>query len=312
MRPTGEGRNMPAHIETNEIRVFRAVYEEGGFQRAADKLFVTQSAVSQTIANLEKKLDTLLLERNPLKLTESGVRLLEYAELVLGEERNVLTDIDNIKHGTLSTLLIAMSGTVNLLFGERLTSRFLRRSPLTRLKLNVLPSRQMIAAVRSDLWELGFGPFQQQMPPMFETRPLFEDTRKLVISRNHANYDALKDDPEQLAREVPLIVSHLDDPDMRPAIDKLRDSFGTIWEVNDMSLRIALVAEGLAMSYLDDRLLKHEPRCASLTALDSLAFANIPLTFGLYYLKKKPLGAGSQQFIELCEAFDYSAGYSGN
>ena len=48
---------MPAHLETHEIRVFRTVYEESGFNKAAEKLFVTQSAVSQSIANLEHKLD---------------------------------------------------------------------------------------------------------------------------------------------------------------------------------------------------------------------------------------------------------------
>ncbi|MFB0969950.1 MAG: LysR family transcriptional regulator, partial [Pseudomonadales bacterium] len=65
---------MPIHIDINEIRVFKAVYDNNGFKKAADKLFVTQSAVSQTIANLEHKLDGLLLQRNPLKLTEAGVR----------------------------------------------------------------------------------------------------------------------------------------------------------------------------------------------------------------------------------------------
>ena len=96
---------MPLHIETQEIRVFKAIYDENGFKRAADKLFVTQSAVSQTLANLERKLETILMERNPLKLTEPGIRFLNYAEAVLGEEQGVLTDINNIKNGILSTLL---------------------------------------------------------------------------------------------------------------------------------------------------------------------------------------------------------------
>ena len=41
------------HMERNEIRVFNAVVEERGFSRAAERLNVSQSAVSQTIANLE-------------------------------------------------------------------------------------------------------------------------------------------------------------------------------------------------------------------------------------------------------------------
>ena len=52
---------MPLHIETHEIRVFKAVYEHNGFKKAADTLFVTQSAVSQTIANLEHKLGSLFI-----------------------------------------------------------------------------------------------------------------------------------------------------------------------------------------------------------------------------------------------------------
>jgi LysR family transcriptional regulator (chromosome initiation inhibitor) len=111
---------MAFHIETQEIRAFKAVVEENGFQRAADKLFVTQSAVSQTIANLEKKVDTVLLERNPLKLTEAGARMLNYAEMVLAEESDVLSDIRNINQGIHSTLMLAVNSTVNYLYGDAL------------------------------------------------------------------------------------------------------------------------------------------------------------------------------------------------
>ena len=50
-------------IERHEIRVFSAVVEEEGFGRAAERLNVSQSAVSQAIANLEHKLETPLLLR---------------------------------------------------------------------------------------------------------------------------------------------------------------------------------------------------------------------------------------------------------
>lgn len=296
---------MPAHIETHEIRVFKTVYEENGFKKAADKLFVTQSAVSQTISNLEKKLDTLLIERNPLKLTESGIRLLNYAETVLNEEQNVLSDINNIKNGILSTLLLAMNATVNALYAKDLVCQYCTESPLTRLKINVMPSRQLISAVGSDLWELGFGPFQREMPEYLEPIPLYTDERVLVLSRAHPDFDRLSGQPEQLVKEIPLIVSHLDDPDMRPAIDKLRDSFGTIWEVSDMSLRISLVADGLGMSYLDKRLIEAHAACTEFAILDSLPFARLPLSFGLYHRRKKELSMGARRFIELCKSHDF-------
>ena len=296
---------MPVHIETHEIRVFKAVYDEGGFKKAADKLFVTQSAVSQTIANLERKLDTLLLERNPLKLTEAGIRLLNYAEAVLNEEDTVLSDIRNIKNGILSTLTLAMNSTVNACFGPALVSAYCRESPLTRIKINVMPSRQIISAVGSDLWELGLGPFQQEMPAHFQTLALFQDVRQLMISRHHPAFAEVRDAPQQLLQRVPLIVSHLDDPDMRPAIDKLRDAFGTIWEVTDINLRINLVAQGLGMSYLDRRLVSASADCKDLVALDALPFANIPLTFGIFHRKRKQLSTGALRFIDVCQEFEF-------
>ncbi len=296
---------MPLHIETHEIRVFRAVYQENGFKKAADKLFVTQSAVSQTISNLEKKLDTLLLERNPLKLTESGIRLLNYAETVLAEEDVLLEDIKNINHGILATLLVAMSSTINSLYGTELLGQYCQESPLTRIKLNVMPSRQIISAITSDLWELGFGPFQQSMPEHFQTIPLFKDQRALMISKHHPMYQSILSQGESKLREIPLIVSHLDDPDMRPAIDKLRDNFGSIWEVSDLALRIDLVSKGLGMTYLDQRLATANALCREFESLEFGSFAKIPLTFGLFHRKSKQLSMGARHFIEVCRGFGF-------
>lgn len=294
---------MPVHIEIQEIRAFKAVYDEQGFKRAADKLFVTQSAVSQTIQNLEKKLDCILMDRNPIKLTEAGIRFLNYAELVLGEEDAVLTDVKNIKQGILGTLLLAMSGTVSRLFGESLLNAYCAENPLTRLKVNVMPSRQIISAVASDLWELGFGPFQKNMPDYFHTLPLFSDERTLVISKDHPLARAA---PDIILQRVPLLTSHLDDQDLRPAMDRLRDAFGTIWEIDDTDLRVALTADGLGMSYLDQQLIETDPRCASMIPLTThMDFASIPLTFGVYHRKGKQLSSGAENFLETCKSFNF-------
>ncbi len=290
---------MPVHLETHEIRVFKTVYEENGFNRAAEKLFVTQSAVSQTIANLEHKLDTLLFHRKPLKLTEAGMRLLHYAQTVLSEEETVLADLRNIKNGILSTLHLAMNSTVNHLFGASLVHDFLNQHPLTRIKISVLPSRQIITAVSSELWELGLGPFQQTMPDRFRTIPLFEETRHLVLHKNRMKPGISAED---LLHDYPLIVSHLDDPDLRPTLDKLRDNFGTIWEITDLHLRLSLVNNGMGMTYLDDRVLAQNP---DLMIVDHFPFSTVPLTYGLYYRRDKQLSAGAHQFIRICESASF-------
>ncbi len=266
-------------------------------------MFVTQSAVSQTISNLEKKLDCLLFQRNPIKLTQAGIRFLNYADLVLGEESTVLADIQNIKQGVLGTLSLGINGTINHLYGAQLLKRYCEANPLTRLKVNRMPSRQIISAVASELVELGLGPFQRNMPDYFATIPLFTDERVLMISRDHPMAGA---DAADILKKVPLIVSHLDDQDLRPTIDRLRDAFGTISEVSDNELRLSLVADGIGMSYLDQRLINAHPLAEKITPLGQpLDFARIPLTFGLFYRSGREISSGAEQFIELCKSFEF-------
>ena len=99
--------------------------EAGGFSRAAERLDLSQSAVSQAIANLEHRLGAVLLRRgNPPQLTEAGIRLLRFAETVMNE-RETLADIAQIRSGALSTLSLAPSPAANARFGITL----LRNSP---------------------------------------------------------------------------------------------------------------------------------------------------------------------------------------
>lgn len=72
-------------LEDNRLKVFKAVAEEGNFTRAARSLGVTQSAVSQCIADLERETGTVLVERSRsgVRLTAPGETFLRYAELVL-------------------------------------------------------------------------------------------------------------------------------------------------------------------------------------------------------------------------------------
>lgn len=294
------------HLETHEIRVFKTVCDTSGFKSAADRLYVTQSAVSQVIANLERKLGTLLIERGkPITLTEPGQRLREYAERVLQEEQDVLTDIANIRQGVASTLQIAMSGSVSQLFGNELLEDYCDSNPLTRLKVDVMPSRKIIQGVLADALELGFGPFQNQMPNLLETVPLFRESRKLVINRSHPKLGRLLEDTENCLQEIPLMVSHLEDPDVRPAIEKLRNEFGTIWEISNLSMRLNMVSKNIGMCYVDERVLRANAVCADFVQLPGLAFSDIELTFGLYYRKRRALSTGARQFIDICQSFSF-------
>jgi DNA-binding transcriptional LysR family regulator len=285
-------------IERNELRCFHAVLEAGGFSRAAERLDLSQSAVSQAIANLEHRLGTSLLRRGtPPQPTEAGIRLLRYAETVLNEEREALADIAQIKAGALSTLSLALSPAVNSRIGIELLKEFFERSPLTRLKVVVAPSREIVMGVGEGRWELGFGPFHHNMPAHFELHPCFSETRRLMIAHDHPARGALSRDPVATLRQLPLVTSYLDDGQRRSTGERLRDSFGSIWEVSHMELRLALVADGKGVTYVSDLL---TPAPAQLVPVGGLSFSSIDRQVGAFCQKHQALSQAGSRFLALC------------
>jgi DNA-binding transcriptional LysR family regulator len=74
-------------MELRQLEYFAAVARHGGFTRAADALWITQSALSQQVRRLEAELGVTLLRRTSrgAELTPAGEELLAHAEAALGE-----------------------------------------------------------------------------------------------------------------------------------------------------------------------------------------------------------------------------------
>src|SRR5256884_9957392 len=93
-------------MELSQLEVFLAVARERRFSRAAEKLFRTQSAVSQTIHKLEHELGEALFDRSSREgvLTDAGKVLYEYAEKLLnlrGEATESLAELRVLQKGKL-------------------------------------------------------------------------------------------------------------------------------------------------------------------------------------------------------------------
>ena len=93
-------------MDLAQLEVFLAVAREGRFSRAADKLFRTQSAVSQTIRKLEEELGEPLFDRTSREgvLTDAGQVLREYAEKLLNlrsDAQEALVELRELHKGKL-------------------------------------------------------------------------------------------------------------------------------------------------------------------------------------------------------------------
>jgi DNA-binding transcriptional LysR family regulator len=290
-------------LENSELRAFRAIIEEGGFKRGAESLHISQSAVSQAIAGLESKLATpLVIRGKELRLTEAGKRLFDHAVEVLLDEQQTLEDIEQLRQGISETLKLALSASINRFYAPELISAYYHESPRTRMMIAEMPARKIIYEVLSGSVELGLGPFQKDMQA-FETIPLYSDTRHLVVSPRHPDYQAMMRGDEGALKLTPLITSALDSPDLRPAIQRLRDQFSTVWEVTSLRLRIHMVSEGMGVTFMDRKMLQDHPVARELHIMDDVSFGRIDKQVGLYYRAGRQPSEAARDFIALCERF---------
>ena len=86
-------------MELRQLKHFQEIVRCASFGQAADKLHITQPALSKSIRNLERSLDVLLLERHPggVTPTEYGNVFLDYATLVTSELDRAVDQIAEMK-----------------------------------------------------------------------------------------------------------------------------------------------------------------------------------------------------------------------
>src|SRR5215212_4713541 len=94
-------------MDTRQLAAFCAVVERKSFSQAAERLGVTQPAVSLQVRSLEKRLGVQLLDRSGRRVepTEAGRRLYRNAQRVLTLEEQLLEDVTGDDEGALTGTL---------------------------------------------------------------------------------------------------------------------------------------------------------------------------------------------------------------
>jgi DNA-binding transcriptional LysR family regulator len=121
-------------MELSQLEVFLAVAREHRFSRAADKLFRTQSAVSQTIRKLEEELGEALFDRSSRDgvLTDAGKVLYEYAEKLInlrGEAAESLSELRELQKGK----LVIAANEFTVLYLLPVLAEFRRVHPMIKI-----------------------------------------------------------------------------------------------------------------------------------------------------------------------------------
>ncbi|MEU6106485.1 LysR family transcriptional regulator [Streptomyces flaveolus] len=137
-------------MELRQLRYFVAVVDEGGFGRAAERLHIVPSAVSQQISRLEREWDVLLFERTTrrVRLSAAGERMLPEARAVLAAAESAARVAAAVRTGDEGLLRL---GTVHTPGGrlDRLIGRLADQNHAIRVELRSMPVADRLNAVRS-------------------------------------------------------------------------------------------------------------------------------------------------------------------
>jgi DNA-binding transcriptional LysR family regulator len=193
-------------MDTRQLAAFCAVVERRSFSQAAEKLGVTQPAVSLQIRSLEKRLGRQLLDRSGRRVepTEAGLRLYRGAQRLLALEEQILEEVNEEAGGELSGRLElgASSGPGGAVL-PLLLCEFQRRNPEVRVALSVSDTQRVVDQVAQRELELGVvGAARRHRAVVFE--PFFRDEVILACPPDHA-FAGKTITLDQL-REEPLIV----------------------------------------------------------------------------------------------------------
>src|SRR3954465_1782717 len=217
-------------MDTRQLRAFCAVVELKSFSQAAERLGVTQPAVSLQVRSLEKRLDRKLLDRSARRVepTEAGLALYRGAQRMLQLEEQLVEELDQGGAGELGGTLAAGASTgpgstvVPVLLCE-----FQREHSGVAVSLSSSDTQRVVDRVSERELELGVvGASRRHRGVVFE--PLFRDEVVLACPPDHrfagrsVTLDDLRGEPLIVMQEGAGVRQVIED-ELRRAGTRLRD-----------------------------------------------------------------------------------------
>jgi DNA-binding transcriptional LysR family regulator len=217
-------------MDTRQLAAFCAVVELRSFSQAAERLGVTQPAVSLQVRALEKRLGSQLVDRSGRRVepTEAGRRLYRGAQRMLQLEEQLLGEIEAESEGEIAgELSIGASTGPAAIVVPLLLCEFQRLHPRVRVALGVHDTQTVVERVAARELELGIvGAARRHRSVRFE--PFMRDEVILACPPGHrfagrtVSLEELKDEPLIVMQEGAGVRQVVEDA-LRPLGTKLRN-----------------------------------------------------------------------------------------
>jgi len=286
------------HIET--LRLFCDVVRLRSFSRGAEQNFVSQSAASQAVQQLEGHLGVALIDRTkrPFVVTREGEAFFEAAREILESWDKAKTQVAAVKARVDGTVRVAAIYSVGLHDMSRPMQQFMSLYPQARVQLECLHPHKVVEAVltgQADIGIMSYPPAERALRIV----PLRDEPMTLVCHPNHTFARRRTVMPAELAGQ-PFVAF---DPGLtiRKAIDRaLRQHnvrVNIVMEFDNIETIKQAISIAAGISILPRHTVQKEASIRTLTVVD-VAMPDLVRPVGIVHRRQAPLTPTAERFVQ--------------
>lgn len=275
-------------INVPELKVFVTAAEELNFSRAAQRLHLSQSAVSQNIQSIERTYELELFVRHgrSVQLSEAGLSLLPLAREVLNSVRLLEDALININGDVSGELTIGCATTSGRYFIPNLLAAFQREYPHVRTRVSLMRRQDVMDGLLDQTLNLGVIGRSVEHREL-ECQPLLDDRVILIVPAHHpwASLDQVK--PADVL-EQPFIARETNSGTFEVLFDNMRrhgidpENLNVVMQLGDAEAVQMAVEKGIGITFISEMM---AARSLALGRVKKVAVAGFNVTQPVYLVR---------------------------
>ncbi|MBX7230854.1 MAG: LysR family transcriptional regulator [Bdellovibrionales bacterium] len=301
-------------MNLQQLTTFCTVMAEGSMTAAAEKLFLTQPAVSQQIRNLEDELGVELLARGvrQIKPTLQGQILFDYAKRILNLTQQAHVAIQAMSQDVAGHLRVGTLNSIGLYLVSPIIGMFLKHNSKLRIKLSYGPGEKIVSEMRSQSIDVAILPEMKSEYgvefPDFEKRLLFKDEIWLAGSGRDTSLPSSIELKQYIGRPVASFTDHF--PGFRQLLERrmteMRLTTAPVFESENVGTIKRVIESGLGWGFLPAHAIRKQVRNGrvSQVQVEELKYA---VNINMYYRRDAKTQQMHETFFQALHQYALNA-----
>ncbi len=286
-------------LNLSQLQTFVMVVSEGSMTAAADKLFLTQPAVSQQMKNLEDELGVELVVRGSkqIKTTAQGEVLYEHAKKILSLSQAAEISIKSVGAQLRGQLRIGTLNSIGLHLMSPVVSRLLKFNPDFKIKVDYAKGEDLIEAYEKNELDVVVLPDVQTN----YGKTLKETASHVLLKEEMWLVGSGKDEfyPSTVSMKDIAKIPYVHFSNEFPHFDKmLNEKLGTVpavFESSNVGTLKRVIENGLGIGFLPAHSVKKQIRGGRLNKIQTTDFEY--KTEFIYYRREKGPSAKTAEIL---------------